>query len=160
MAQEGNGYHSNDDLPDIDIEESGETGSAGGTSPGVKGLFIQPFPGGGHQSNPIDRFMVGSNKPAQFIALTNVNDHEISRDERIMYVRNIVNFGNGKMEDIIMFGYNLRRARNGQTQRDVVQMISGQRQQQQREWEGKQNRVFNQARSNNPLKGSSEMVGG
>lgn len=157
-----NGYVSSNDTPDISVESSESASStSGGNTPGLKGLFIQPFPGGNH-SSPIDRFMKGSNKPEEFIPLTNVDDYEISRDERIMYFSNIANYANGRMQDVMLFGYNLKRAKNGQTARDVVTMVSGQRQQQQQDWQSRQGRMFNNARndSNNPLKSSGNVVGG
>ena len=156
MAEEQqNGHSPEAEIPEIDIE----SGGGSNTSPGVKGLYIQPFPTG-QQSNPVDRFMRGSNKPEDFLILTNVNDYEISQAERIMFFRNIGNFANGRMDDVMLMGYNLRRARHGQASHDVVAMISGQRQAQQRDWESRQGRMMQQANGNNPLKNSGAMMGG
>lgn len=159
MTDEQNGYHDNGEMPEMPEIQTEAGDDSGGTTPGLKGLFIQPFPGG-PGAGPIDRFMKASDKPEEFIPLTNVDDYEISRDERILYFKNIANFANGRMEDVMRFGYILKRAKGGQTARDVVTMVTGQRQQQQKDWESKQGRAFNQARSNNPLKGAGEVAGG
>lgn len=150
-----NGHIPEDELPDINLDSTGGVGP----TPSVKGLYIQPFPGG-NLANPIEKFMKGSNKPEEFIPLTNVTEEEISRDERILYYQNIANFANGKMADVMLFGYNLKRAKDGRTARDVVTILSGERQRQAKEWQDRQHGAFNHARNNTALQGGTNIVGG
>jgi len=147
--------HASDDLPEIN---TGVPSNNGDSTPGVKGLFIQPFPGG-HVANPIEKFMSVPRQFEELAVLTNVDDYEISRDERIFYFQNIANYANGRMDTVVGLGYLLKRARGGQTQRDIVTMISGQRQEQLQDWKDRRNRVFNNARSSNPIHNASQMAG-
>lgn len=147
MTTPGNGDGDIGDLPDIE--------SSGGVTPSVKGLYIQPFPGGQGTNDPISKFMLGSNKPEEYIPLTNVNQHEISQDERILYNQNIANYANGMLHNVMLYGYNLRRALNGRTAEDVVNMVSGNRQMQQRQFQAQNNQTFQ--RSKGPLSNTSEM---
>jgi len=150
-----NGYDP-DDLPDVEVEPS-STGND--NTPSVKGLIIQPFPQG-QQHNPIEKFMKGSNKPDEFIPLTYVTDQEISRHSRMLYFSNIANYANGRMQDVMLFTYNLKRARLGQTGKDVVAMVSGERQRAQRDWESRQNRIMSRSRNNSPLgNNTTDMTG-
>lgn len=142
------------DLPEIGAGEP----SSSGQSPGVKGLFIQPFPGGATAS-PIDKFMSVPRQFEELAVMTNVDDFEISRDERIFYFQNLANYANGRMDTVVGLGYLLRRARGGQTQRDIVTMVSGQRQAETQDWKERRSRIFNKA-SNNPISNASEMAGG
>jgi hypothetical protein len=150
--------HGSDDLPEV--EAIIPVHSNADTTPGTKGLFIQPFPGG-QLSSPIDKFMSVPKQFEELAVMTNVSEDEIARDERIFYFQNIANYANGRMDTVVGLGYLLRRARGGQTQRDIVTMISGQRQTELQDWRERRNRVFNNARSSsgNPIHNASEMAG-
>ena len=151
-------YEPREDLPDVDIDPV-EGGSApNSNTPSVKGMLIQPFPQG-QQGNPIEKFMKGSNKPEEFLTLTNVTAQEVSRHSRMVYFQNIANFANGKMQEVMLYGYNLKRSIDRQTAIDVVAMVSGEKQAQRRDWEKRQTRVMDRARgSNNPLNSSPGMA--
>lgn len=163
MASNQNGHQSDDmpEMPDMEIQspEHGHTGGSGAT-PGGKGLLIQPFPGGGGNADPIRDFMHGSDRPEQYLPLTNMTAEEIAREERIMVMANVANYANCRIEDVLVWGHNARRGLNGQASKDIVSMVIGHRvAQQQKGWQEKQGRMFNQARGNSPLNSASNVVG-
>jgi len=120
---------SSDDMPEMpEFDAAGSASNANGSVAGLSNLLMQP--GGNNQGgmwSPIQVMMRGSVKAEEYLPLTNVTEEDIPLHMQIMYFANLANYGNGKLEECIWAGYQLRRAIDGNFQKQIVSMVTGER---------------------------------
>ena len=145
---EVNGHSPVEDLPDIQTASADP--SEGRFTPGLEKILIQPNAGRG-MWDPIERVMKGSDIPEDFLRLTNVPEAAVGRHMRIQYVKNLARHGNGRLEEVMWSGYNLRCSVEGDLLDLIAQMVTGQRQSKNKTWEQKRRGIVNRATSTNPM---------
>jgi hypothetical protein len=147
--EQQNGNDPSQELPEIEVQ-AGEAGAARNI-PGLGNLLIQPGGSGRGWWDPVERVMKGSSAPEDFLRLTNVTEAAVGRHQRIQYVKNLAHYGNGRLEDVMWSGYNLRCSVGGELLELIAQMVTGDRQRKNDTWQQRRQGVFNRARSNNPM---------
>lgn len=148
-------------MADSDIPQIGNNTAddqRGGNIPGLRDLMFQPNQAGRGIWDPIEKVMKGSTNPEDFLRLTIVDAAAVGRHQRIMYVKNLARHGNGRLEEVMWSGYNLRCSVGGELLDLIGQMVTGQRQQRNEDWKERRLRAAQQASSGNPMANNTQKL--
>lgn len=135
MTMENTNGHSSDDMP----EESGEfefpqaeenegpqmSHSTGG-NPGLKDIFVGQDNKGARR-DPIDRMAVSSTHIEEYLPLTRLTRQELARDTRIIASLNNVNLGHSDPMHVMWFKWIGSIAVNGEGRKEMVTMVTADR---------------------------------
>lgn len=156
MTQENTNGRSSDDMPEegdeFQFPETGEDEgpqmhhSTGGT-PGLKDLFVGQDNKGARR-DPIDRMAISSTKIEEYLPLTRLTPQQLARHTRIIASLNNVNLGHSDPMHVLWFSYVGGIAINGEGRKEMVQMITADRQYQKQMQMNRFRQMGDRARAN------------
>jgi len=136
MTMENPNGHSSDDMPDegaeFEFPESGDNEApqinhSTGGNPGLKDLFVGQDNKGARR-DPIDRMAMSSTNIEEYLPLTRLTPQQLARHTRIIASLNNVNLGHSDPMHVLWFSYVGGIAIGGEGRKEMVAMITADRQ--------------------------------
>ncbi len=150
-----NNGQSNDDMPEgaeFEFPEAGEdegpqmNHSTGG-APGLKDLFVGQDNKGARR-DPIDRMAVSSTNIEEYLPLARLTQQQVARHTRIIASLNNVNLGHSDPMHVLWYSYLGGIAVGGEGRKEMVQMITADRQYQRQQQMNRFRGMGDRARGN------------
>ena len=148
--------HNNDDVPEegaefefpqVGEDEGPQMNHSTGGTPGLKDLFVGTDNKGARR-DPIDRMAVSSTNIEEYLPLARLTQQQVARHTRIIASLNNVNLGHSDPMHVLWYSYLGGIAVNGEGRKEMVAMITADRQYQRQQQMNRFRGMGDRARGN------------